>query len=262
MPWNWEYEVEVEVEEPDYEIEIEYDDGYHPEYEIEVDYDGGHGYHQQPQYEVEIEFDTTSYKSWGAKNQQTMQSWCVPWSGHFMQNGQKTNMHFQNFQIDLNGNIWGHGSDNVGNFNISGRMNNNGSFKFVKQYYGQHAVTYQGRCQGAYLSGQWVIPGNCQGTFQIKLNAQRWSGCFWQNGQRNNMFLDMSVSNYGVSGQGSDNVGAFTVRGQCQGGSVSFAKHYWGQHTVFYNGHWQGNNIKGNWQIPNNCDGKFQLHMG
>merc|ERR1711972_383417 len=217
MPWNFDYEIEVEIEQPTYEIEIEYDNGYHPGWhqQHQVDWNAGGGYHQEPQieFEVEVEWDVGGWQNWGSRQNSNVQNWAVPWTGYYWQFGQKNQMNFQNFQIDLHGNIWGHGNDPVGNFNISGKMNNNGHFKFVKQYYGAHAVTYQGHGSNGHLAGQWFLPGQQPEKFQIRMNTPRWQGAYWQGGQRHQMVLDMSVTQYGVSGFGHDDVGSFNVRG-------------------------------------------------
>lgn len=296
--FNFEYEVEIEVDdEPEYEVEYEIEEDYHPgfshsnqydyggfgggnEVEIEIEYEQPHvdvqmygGMHpnqmhhaphqhvnQGASFTIQPNFNTNGWNTWGRSTPQNKQHWLTKWSGWYEQ-GNRQNMHFDNFQIDLQGSIWGHGSDGQGHFNISGKMNmNNKVFKFHKQYQGGVTVIYQGQAQGAFLAGQWSIPGNCQGKFQIKCNAPRWTGAFWQNGMQNNMHLDMQVDHFGVSGSGSDNVGCFLVRGQTQGNIVTFVKKYYGQHEVFYQGKWKGNNIQGVWQIPGNCSGKFQLH--
>jgi len=259
MPWNFDFEVEVEIEEPEVEYEVEYEVDYgfqQPNHNIQVDYNAGHGYNQEPDHSMQL-VDTGNYKQWGQKNNQ----WSCGWTGWFAQNGQKSNMHFENFQIDFNGSIWGHGADQIGKFNISGKMNmQNNHFTFHKQYVGQHNVVYQGSMNQGLMVGKWSIPGNCQGNFQIRCDSPSWSGCFWQGGNRQNMKLDLQVSQHGVFGMGFDQVGSFMCRGSTNGSQVQFAKQYFGQHTVFYNGEWHGNNIKGMWQIPGNCQGKFQLH--
>jgi len=266
--YNYEYEVEVEYEEPEveYEYEVEYEDDYQP-YEQTWEYGGGHGGNQHFQNEVEFEFETPmdtwgNSGSWGQRNN----DWMVPWKGWYKQGGSKVNMHFQNFQVDANGSIWGHGSDQVGTFNISGKMNwSSTGFKFVKQYVGQHAVTYNGKIQGNgdVWAGRWYINQNGDGgNFQLRHDAPRWRGAFWQQGQKNNMQLDMSVTQQGVFGTGHDQVGRFVIRGDVNGNQVHFAKSYVGQHTVLYNGWLQGfNDIRGQWQIQSTGQqGKFHLH--
>lgn len=262
--FNFEFQVEVEVSDNS-------DESY--EYEYETDYQhhdnnyayGGHGNHfnneVEIQYEVQPHVNFNNWQSWGKKNN----SWEVPWSGWYKQGGQKHNMYFSNFQTDANGNIWGHGSDDVGTFNISGKVNymNNKKFTFHKQYYGAHTVIYKGNIkQGTNLwVGKWEIPGNCNGNFQLCVKAPKWKGAFWQQGNKTQMQLDMIVNNHGVYGNGYDSVGQFIIRGDVHGSHVNFYKQYMGAHTVLYSGELHNNNIKGHWQIPGNCEGKFHLHL-
>jgi len=264
--FNFEFEVEVEVEPPTVEYEIEYEVDY-PHHDTNFGYGGGHGGNHHYQNEVEIEYEVEvepnwgGWQSWGKRNN----SWEVPWTGWFKQGGQKHDMHFQNFQCNSQGQIWGHGSDEVGTFNISGKCDwSHTGFTFHKQYHGAHTVIYKGRIQNGNLwVGTWSIPGNCQGNFQIRCKAQKWKGAFWQNGQKNVMQLDMQVNKHGVYGNGHDSVGGFIIRGDTHGKNVSFYKQYYGQHTVLYHGqiNHAHNDIKGRWQIPGNCEGKFHLHL-
>jgi len=81
------------------------------------------------------------------------------WAGVFMQDGNETEMIFDHVNL-WNNQITGHGRDDaVGEFNISGRFENNGQVRFTKQYVGQHAVEYEGTYDGnRIISGQWKIP--------------------------------------------------------------------------------------------------------
>jgi len=264
--FNFEFEVEVEVEPPTIEYEVEYEVDY-PHHDQNFGYGGGHGGNHHYQNEVEIEYEVEvepnwgGWHSWGKRNN----SWEVPWTGWYKQGGQKHDMYFQNFQCNSQGQIWGHGSDQVGSFNISGKCDwTHTGFTFHKQYVGAHTVIYKGRIQNGNLwVGNWSIPGNCQGNFQIRCKANKWKGAFWQNGQKNVMQLDMQVNNHGVYGNGHDSVGGFIIRGDTHGKNVSFYKQYYGQHTVLYHGQLNHahNDIKGRWQIPGNCEGKFHLHL-
>ena len=70
------------------------------------------------------------------------------WVGYFVQNGEKNDMSFDNMQINLDGSISGAGSDAIGDFNISGTMEGNGTFTFDKAYEGAHTVNYKGSLEG------------------------------------------------------------------------------------------------------------------
>merc|ERR1712226_859093 len=262
MHWNYDYEIEVEIDEPDVEYEIEYDAGYQPmnqqwNYGGGHNYQGGHGNfnHFGSDVEIEVEIEQPNWGGWQQWGASRNHNWEVPWTVWYKQNGMKNNMNFRNFQVDHHGNIWGHGSDANGNFNISGKVNwSNTGFKFHKQYVGQHAVVYSGRIQNDIWAGNWCIPGQPQERFQLRCQSPRWVGAFWQNGQPNNMQLDMHVGPQGVFGRGHDNVGSFVIRGETHGNQVNFAKQYIGAHTVLYSGRCTGwNNIQGTWQIPGNA---------
>jgi hypothetical protein len=84
---------------------------------------------------------------------------------------------FNNMLLGFNGQIQGSGQDENGSFNITGQMNNT-QCTFVKQYHGAHSVNYQGQVNGNRIAGQWSIPGNCQGGFEIYFEAQKWSGFY------------------------------------------------------------------------------------
>jgi len=261
---QWEFEVEVEVDsdsETEYEIEyeVEYPQAKHHKFDM-----GSHGgYNQQPQMTVQpnwgFQQQGNNHQNWGSKAHSS--NFMSPWKGWFAQGGSKTNMHFANFRIETSGKIWGSGSDNVGNFQISGNMKpHNQRLSFHKQYQGAHTVEYKGRMEGNHITGNWEIPGNCSGNFNMRLDAPRWEGAFWQNGSPTQMVLDMAVSQQGVSGYGQDEVGCFTIAGETQGNHVNFVKQYWGKHAVHYSGQWHGQQIEGEWQIPGNCQGHFKLH--
>lgn len=258
----WQFEVEVEIDsDSETEYEIEYETEYVQPKHHKFDMGGHGGYNQAPvlNFQPNFSHQQGGMQNWGAKGHAS--SFNSPWKGWFKQNGQKTNMHFQNFRIETNGKIWGSGSDNVGAFQISGSMKpNNQRLSFHKQYQGQHTVIYKGRMEGNHIVGNWEIPGNCSGNYNISLDAPRWEGAFWQNGQPTQMVLDMSVTGQGVCGYGSDAVGCFTLAGETHGNMVNFVKQYWGAHAVHYSGQWHGQQIEGEWQIPGNCGGHFKLH--
>merc|ERR1711957_99421 len=188
----------------------------------------------------------------------------IKWKGGFEQFGQENEVEFSNMYMDLNGNIYGDGSDAVGNFTISGVWGDN--VQFTKQYIGAHAVQYSGTTEdGKKVTGRWEIPGNCDGTFWLKV--KEWKGWYKQGGDKNDMDLDMQVSPEGVFGLGMDVVGKFVIRGYYDPNQscVSFVKQYIGQHAVHYNGSMylkddgEKHTIKGVWNIPNQCHGYFKL---
>ena len=82
------------------------------------------------------------------------------WSGVYKQDGKEIFMVFKHMNI-WNNLIEGRGSDEVGEFTISGDLKPNGQVNFVKQYIGQHSVQYEGQyVDNKIISGQWKIPSN------------------------------------------------------------------------------------------------------
>lgn len=85
------------------------------------------------------------------------------WKGHYLQNGTK---HIMAFGVSINnGYVSGYGLDEAGSFYVMGSYNENeGKVSFVKQYYGKHAVEYNGKHtkkgKVETIEGQWSIPGS------------------------------------------------------------------------------------------------------
>merc|ERR1712194_871889 len=87
--------------------------------------------------------------------------------------------------------------------------------------------------------------------------------------------------NGNISGAGQDPIGQFSIVGTDSGATLSdssdsrssdsegnsheksyeinFVKQYAGAHAVVYMGHFDGKKITGKWEIPDNCNGKFQI---
>lgn len=227
------------------DVEVEYDDTIVPEHD-----EDSHSETEVEEVDYTIEVD--GWESWGGDVQ-------VPAKGWFEQDGNKTNMTFTHFTRTENGGLSGKGSDDIGQFEITGSFSG-GGFKFVKQYVGAHAVNYNGTYKAGVMTGKWEIPGNCSGKFNLMVGWQRWTGQFFQDGTGNKMELDyMYVGDSGVIGGGKDVVGEFKVNGKKDGNTITFAKHYIGAHTVYYMGGLEGRKITGKWTIPDNCEGKFKL---
>jgi len=258
MEYNYEFYVEVEPEPyvVEYEVDVEYDQP-NFEWQYEEGYEVNNYENDDFEYQTDENVNWDDYQNWGARNN----DYEVEWKGWFKQDGDRYDMYLQNFQYNNEGEIWGHGNDDVGTFNISGRLNwDHNGFEFHKSYVGAHTVIYRGKRTQRAFTGRWEIPGNCDGVFTIYPSFRRWTGHFWQDGERNEMQLDMRVSEFGVFGTGSDDVGDFNIRGDVQDNYVSFAKTYIGAHTVLYHGYMENmNEIKGEWKIPGNCEGRFYL---
>jgi len=238
-------EVEVEVEVP--EIAVEAEVGL--DIDVEVDLEA-------PEFAIAIEADV-DWNAWGDAPENK-----APWAGFYVQGGEQQDMNFDDMQIGFDGAITGAGNDVNGGFTIEGSMNGDATFAFTKTYDSGTAVAYNGAIDNGKMVGNWSLPDQPEESFEISLAAQPWSGFFEQGGEKNQMALNLSVTDAGVFGSGNDTVGVFVCRGTVEGDQVKFAKKYLGQHEVLYSGTSSGNQIKGAWSIPGNCDGKFVLTQG
>ena len=88
----------------------------------------------------------------------------------------------------MNGHVSGDGSDAVGGFSLNGQLQN-GWMHFKKHYHGKHTVDYKGQCHdnSGWFRGNWEIPGDCGGNFEIKVELPRWKGNYVQGGQHHPM---------------------------------------------------------------------------
>ena len=142
----------------------------------------------------------------------------------------------------------------------------NGVLQFKKQY-SDYFVNYSGT-QGNgenKFHGNWEIPNDCTGEFEIECVIPQWNGSYKQFGESHKMQLNLSISNDGVYGQGTDEVGFFVCRGQFDNGQVNFRKQYIGQHCLDYAGQYTdlGNNkanVKGRWAFEGDGD-EFELNL-
>ena len=91
-----------------------------------------------------------------------------------------------------------------------------------------------------------------------------WEGTFTQGEVIHEMFFDDMQLGFdgGVYGAGTDTVGDFDISGVlAEDGTVSFTKQYIDKHAVEYTGTLEGGTITGTWEIPDNCDGEFEIKM-
>jgi len=186
----------------------------------------------------------------------------IKWTGQFFQNGEPFEMELKHMIMDNNGAVTGEGSDAVGDFTIEGAMND-GWLEFKKQYEA-HFVNYRGQCTdgSGVFNGTWEIPGDCGGDFNIKCDLPRWSGYYVQGGAQNDMALDLSITQEGVYGQGSDVVGFFVCRGECRSnGDVLFRKQYVGAHSVDYYGKYEDGQVRGQWVLEGESPEPFELKL-
>jgi len=75
------------------------------------------------------------------------------------------------------------------------------------------------------------------------------------------MELQLTFANGVMSGDGSDDVGCFLIKGRYDTGNAEchWTKSYIGAHDVFYRGFRQGKGIWGTWEITVHDHGGFQI---
>ena len=89
-----------------------------------------------------------------------------------------------------------------------------------------------------------------------------WTGFYnYQPKDKHRMDLHLSFTNGRISGEGNDNVGAFTIKGEYCAASAEchWTKAYVGAHEVFYRGFREGKGIWGTWEIRNDSHGGFHI---
>merc|ERR1712029_142985 len=236
----------------DVQVEEVYETEYDVEYGIVEEVEEIEIVEEEPEVDIGYAIETDGYEGWGGDVN-------VPARGWYEYGGNRDSMNIWNLKLNTENEIRGVGDDPNGVFDIIGTMDGN-FFRFDKIYRGAHTVIYRGTRRGGILSGNWEIPGNCEGRFRIQTGWQKWKGGFWQ-GDFYAMDLDnMYVGETGVTGCGYDEkVGYFKISGWKNGDTVCFAKEYIGAHTVFYQGTLNGRYLAGRWEIPGNCEGKFGL---
>jgi hypothetical protein len=87
------------------------------------------------------------------------------------------------------------------------------------------------------------------------LTSGRWSGFYKQGGRRYPQHMTLEFSDGLVRGDGSDDLGPFTIDGEYRaddGGElrVGWIKTYEGAHSVLYLGRLDDDCIVGTWRIP------------
>lgn len=186
----------------------------------------------------------------------------IKWTGHFMQNDEKYDMDLRNMIIEFDGTVSGSGSDAVGDFTIEGQLTD-GVLEFKKQY-DAHFVNYKGQDtdNSGNFNGTWEIPGDVSGDFSIHCDIPKWSGYYVQGGQQNEMALDMTISQEGVYGHGTDVNGFFVCRGECKdNGDVIFRKQYVGKWALDYFGKYQDGKVTGKWYMQGEEPEEFEITM-
>ena len=75
------------------------------------------------------------------------------------------------------------------------------------------------------------------------------------------MDLALTFTNGSLGGDGSDDIGAFLIKGRYDTASLEchWTKSYIGAHDVFYRGFREGKGIWGTWEIRNDSRGGFHI---
>jgi len=254
MALSIDFSIEITTE-VDVEVNVDVENSADAEYGIETEYEAEvldleNLLPQLPNHYCNWSMPCENYANWGGGAS-------VPAKGWFDQDGQKYSVEFLDFRLEANGDIRGCGKDVIGQFDIIGRLNASGYFKFEKIYKGAHtvdlkwinslphSVVFTGKRHGSNLTGKWEIPEKCEGVFKIQTGWQKWSGGSWPHGNFKAMELDyLYIGSDGVRGSGSDTVGTFDIIGG--GGSKPwFTQQYHGKHTLVYYGKLNGGVLSG-----------------
>ena len=89
-----------------------------------------------------------------------------------------------------------------------------------------------------------------------------WTGFYnYQPGDRHRMDLHLTFVKGNISGDGSDDIGRFLIRGKysAEDKECYWTKSYVGAHDVFYRGFREGKGIWGTWEIVIQCHGGFHI---
>ena len=90
-----------------------------------------------------------------------------------------------------------------------------------------------------------------------------WTGFYNYTGpeDRHRMDLHLEFANGRMTGDGTDNIGLFLIKGGYQAASreCEWTKAYPGSHQVFYRGYRDGHGIWGTWEIPPFSRGGFHI---
>jgi len=221
---------------------------------------------------ISYEINTKDWEEWGSGADISAD---VPAKGWFDLGAQKYSFEISDFRLMANGDIRGCGDDINGQFDIIGRLNASGYFKFEKIYRGAHSVVlkwvdslahtvvYRGKRHGPNLTGKWEIPGKCEGVFKIQASWQKWVGTSYCDSKEFSAFDvgNMHLGYDGVTGTGSDKIGTFDIKGSRNeypkpGKRIvdkdgrdtweyRFTKQYHGKHTIVFYGNLHGAELTG-----------------
>ena len=88
--------------------------------------------------------------------------------GSFELEGTEHPMKLDHLSFGDSGKIRADGNDEVGNFEIRGRLSKDGKVFIRKQYIGSHNILYKGTLERGVITGQYNTQGNKTGPFKIE----------------------------------------------------------------------------------------------
>lgn len=115
-----------------------------------------------------------------------------------------------------------------------------------------------------------MYPDIPKDSFEIYIFFQNWKGFYIDNEIKQKMSLELNVSEEGVYGIGSDDIGKFNIKGMYNSKekTMKFVKQYFGKHRIYYVGNTNSDNhtviCKGKWLIDieddsENLEGTFEI---
>ena len=190
----------------------------------------------------------------------------VAWQGYYEQDGVQVPVSFEDFRVDLEGQISGSGQDGVGLFTICGSLEESGRASFVKQYVEQHSVQYEGTLAGGRFSGKWQLNGQ-EGKFGIQMrtcDTKLLVGHCEEGGRQFGLKLLLSFGPSAVFGFGNDSLGRFVVEGKLAENTIRLVKEYREGPSINYQGNVTVSDekkfeIHGEWFIPEWKQGRLVL---
>lgn len=116
-------------------------------------------------------------KALGAKYLSRYKSYSAPWIVNMEQaNGQQITIRIDELTVETNKEITGKGKDQMGPFEITGKVNNQGFAEFEKKYTSgsnKPVTQFHGNFTNCYMSGNWVVKGQCTGKFDMKMEGAK-----------------------------------------------------------------------------------------
>lgn len=189
----------------------------------------------------------------------------VRWSGYYVQDRQRVDMSIDNVTMDLNGNIFATGGDEVGEFALKGRVHSSGMFSMDKEYLGQHTVKYTGTVKQGELAGKWNLAGMSD-VFSLQFQTEEWNGSFEMDNQKYPMRIRIYVDDSGVFGLGKDSEGVYIAKGRYDKSQhmLTFIKSYLGKYSIEFIGNMYNDGsyliVSGAFRLSTGQTGNFEIY--